>query len=85
MKKIDINQTIQILANLGVLAGIVFLGIELQQNNVLLGAQTRMSRTELRVDGLQSAMSNPGLLQVRLKSARAKRSRRWSRRCSTSM
>jgi hypothetical protein len=67
MKKIDLGQTIQILANLGVIAGIVFLGIEVQQNNTLLGAQTRTSRTQLRVDGLQSLMSNLELLQARVK------------------
>ena len=32
MKKIDIGQTIQVLANLAVLGGIVFLGVEVQQN-----------------------------------------------------
>jgi hypothetical protein len=31
MTKINVGQAIQILANLGVIAGIVFLGIELQQ------------------------------------------------------
>ena len=38
MKKPDLGQTITIFANLGVIAGIVFLGIELQQNNELLTA-----------------------------------------------
>ena len=32
-KKIDLGQIITICANIGVIAGIVFLGIELQQNN----------------------------------------------------
>ena len=41
MKKIDLGQTITILANIGVIAGIVFLGIELQQNNALLAAESR--------------------------------------------
>jgi hypothetical protein len=36
MKKIDLGQTIAILANIGVIAGIVFLGLELQQNNSFL-------------------------------------------------
>jgi hypothetical protein len=45
MKKIDLGQTVQILANLGVIAGIVFLGIELQQNNALLGAQARFGES----------------------------------------
>ena len=39
MKKIDLGQTITILANLGVIAGIFFLAVELQQNNRLLDAQ----------------------------------------------
>ena len=54
MKKIDLGQVIQIVANVGVIAGIVFLGIELQQNNQLLRAEaigtvleTRLGRQEL--------------------------------------
>lgn len=39
MKKIDLGQTISILANIGVIAGILFLAIELQQNNELLRAE----------------------------------------------
>jgi hypothetical protein len=31
MKKIDLGQTIAIFANIGVIAGIVFLSVELQQ------------------------------------------------------
>jgi hypothetical protein len=34
MKKIDVGQTISILANIGVIAGIVFLAFELRQNTV---------------------------------------------------
>ena len=44
MKKIDLGQKITILANVGVIAGIVFLGIELQQNNALIASQTRFNR-----------------------------------------
>ena len=40
MKKIDLGQTVGILANLGVIAGIIFLALELRQNNSLLTAQT---------------------------------------------
>ena len=32
MKKMDLGQTLQILANFGVIAGIVFLAIEIRQN-----------------------------------------------------
>jgi hypothetical protein len=41
LKKFDLGQTISIVANLGVIAGIVFLGYEIQQNNTLMRAQTR--------------------------------------------
>ena len=34
MKKIDLGQSITILANLGVIAGIVFLGYEMRQNTI---------------------------------------------------
>jgi len=38
LKKIDLGQAIGILANAGVIAGIVFLGMELRQNNELVVA-----------------------------------------------
>ncbi len=41
MKKLDLSQTIGILANLGVIAGIVFLAFEIRQNNDLLAQQSR--------------------------------------------
>ena len=41
MKKIDLGQSISIVANIGVIAGILFLAYELQQNNRFLAAQAR--------------------------------------------
>jgi hypothetical protein len=41
MKKIDLGQMISILANVGVIAGIIFLGYEIRQNNAELAAQAR--------------------------------------------
>jgi hypothetical protein len=38
MKKIDLGQAIQV-ANVGVIAGIVFLGVEIHQNNEVMGQQ----------------------------------------------
>ena len=56
MKKLDLGQIVTLLANLGVIAGIIFLGVELQQNNQLLRAgaigtvlDTRIARAELQV------------------------------------
>jgi hypothetical protein len=39
MKKIDLGQTISILANIGVIAGIVFLGYEIRQNTAAFQMQ----------------------------------------------
>jgi hypothetical protein len=44
MRKIDVGHTIQILANAGVIAGILFLAMELRQNNALLESQTHYNR-----------------------------------------
>ncbi len=41
MRKINVGQTVGILANVGVIAGIVFLVFELQQNREMMRAQTR--------------------------------------------
>jgi hypothetical protein len=67
MTKINFGQTVQILANLGVLAGIVFLGIELQQNNEFLGAQARASRTQVRLDSASQISNNPALMEAIVK------------------
>ena len=44
MKKIDAAQTVNIVANIGVIAGIIFLGFEVSQNNSLLESQARQNR-----------------------------------------
>ena len=41
-----LNQSITLLANLGVLAGIIFLAMEIQQNTHMMQAQTRDAITE---------------------------------------
>jgi hypothetical protein len=54
MKKIDLGQTIQLLANVGVVAGIVFLAFEVRQNNQFLVADQATVRAEevTKLDGL---------------------------------
>ena len=69
MKKIDLGQTVSILANIGVIAGIVFLGYELQQNNKLLAAQARSERVALRQADNALPLENPDLTQALVKSA----------------
>ena len=58
MKMIDLGQTISILANMGVIAGIVFLGYELRQNNRFLAEQTRYSMLQNQIGWVDSIASN---------------------------
>lgn len=51
MKKLNIGQSISVFANLGVVAGIVFLAIEISQNNELLRMQADISLTSNRATG----------------------------------
>ena len=64
MKKIDLGQTITILANVGVIAGIVFLAIELRQNNELLGQQARIASNEQWIASLEGLLDDPGLIEL---------------------
>ncbi len=69
MKKIDLGQAATILANIGVIAGIVFLGIELQQNNELLAAEARATRHQNRSDHANRVLlENPGLVELIVKA-----------------
>jgi len=64
LKKIDLGQAITILANVGVIAGILFLAIELQQNNDLLSAQARAARIELKTDFEGSVYQSAELAEI---------------------
>ena len=66
MKKIDLGQTISILANLGVIAGIVFLGFETRQNNALLQQQSRAIGVQQYFDTLGRLIDDPTLLALRI-------------------
>jgi hypothetical protein len=46
MKKIDFGQAIQILSNIGVIVGIVFVGMQLRQNQASLDQANRLDRIE---------------------------------------
>jgi hypothetical protein len=50
MKKIDLGQTITILANIGVIGGILLLAYELRQNNIYLQEEARSSYFQNRLD-----------------------------------
>ncbi len=64
MKKLDLGQAINTLANLGVIAGIVFLGFELQQNNELLQVQARSNFQGARLQVNTSMTESPWLPDI---------------------
>jgi len=70
MKKIDLPQAITILANIGVIAGIVFLGIELNQNNRLLASETSIAHMMFRVNVNQRYADDGELMELRVKANR---------------
>jgi hypothetical protein len=53
MKRIDLGQTIAILANVGVIAGIVFLALELRQNQASLDEANALNRADSATEALQ--------------------------------
>ena len=68
MKKIDLGQTIQIVANLGVIGGLVLLAIELGQNNELMAAQARFERLSVQTESATILAENPDLAGFLLKA-----------------
>ncbi len=73
MKKLDLGQTLGILANVGVIAGIVFLGVELRQNNELLMAEASYARFSVERERRTRVMENRGglgdIIQKKLSGA----------------
>ncbi len=67
MKKIDLGQTISILANVGVVAGIVFLAVELRQNNELMSAEARADRRDIAREAVLRDLDYPELRRARRK------------------
>lgn len=70
MKKLDINQAIATFANLGVIAGIIFLAVEIQQNNQLLRAEAISSVLETRIVRQELNLTNPNLVEITSKNRR---------------
>ena len=56
----SVNKWLTLMANLGVIAGIVFLVVEIRQNNVQLAAQARNSMFEARSEYDRDTISNNG-------------------------
>ena len=66
---LDIGQLVTIGANVGVIAGLVFLALEIRQNNKFLAAQARYSLRQYRSDIADSLML-PHVLEATHKRAR---------------
>ncbi len=62
------NRWLTLVANVGVIAGIVFLGIELRQNNELLEAEARFNRMRMSWDGWQSLAENRDLTELTVRA-----------------
>lgn len=70
MKKIEPGQLASLIANLGVLLGLLFLAYELNQNNELMEAEARLNRTILTIDAWRATSENPELTELREKERR---------------
>ena len=64
MKKIDLGQALGVLANLGVIAGIVFLGIEISQNttSIEVGAYQELTTQISRINEIGTQNPLPWML-----------------------
>ncbi len=69
MKKLDLGQTITILANVGVIAGIIFLAIEIRQNNSLLASQASYAQFSVERERRTRFLENrSGLMDITIRA-----------------
>jgi hypothetical protein len=64
MKKIDLGHITTILANLGVIAGIAFLAVELRQNNQLIDEQSVIARVNVYATHASSGVAARGYIRT---------------------
>ena len=70
MKKLDLTQTVGLLANLGVIAGIVFLAIQIRQNNSLLAAQASYAQFSVERERRARLLENrAGLMDIYIRAS----------------
>jgi len=67
MKSFDLGQFVQTLANVGVIAGIVFLAFELRQNNELMEAEARFNRVAVSREAYNILSTNRELAEIYVK------------------
>ena len=67
MKKIDLGETIQMLANVGVLVGILLLVYELNQNRSMMASETRNAIAQTLATMLRDEASDAQLRDIQLR------------------
>ena len=67
MKSFDLGKFVQTLANVGVIAGIVFLAFELRQNNELMEAEARFNRVTVSTEAYNIFSTNGELAEIYVK------------------
>ncbi len=68
MKKLDLGQSLGILANVGVIGGILLLAYELRQNNDLMAAEARFNRLAIVSTAWARLAENGELTELRLRA-----------------
>jgi len=68
LKKLDFGQSVTVLANLGVIAGIVFLAVELRQNSQIVRAQSRAQISSESADHIMRRAEDPELVDIQLRA-----------------
>jgi hypothetical protein len=66
--KITLGQSVEILANLGVVAGLVFLGLEIRQNTELLESEIVATRHFMRTEDFLLPLEYPDLATALIKN-----------------
>jgi hypothetical protein len=64
LKKIGLGQSLEILAHVGVLTGIIFLVIEINQNTAMIEAEMTQSRTESAMSEAQALYNSEYLPEI---------------------
>lgn len=67
MKRIDVGKTMTLVANIGVIGGILLLAYELRQNNELMAAEARQIRTSMVIDAWRFSAENSDLAEIRVR------------------
>jgi hypothetical protein len=69
MKKLELAQSVQILPNLGVIAGIIFLALEISQDTAIMAAQCRVDLADRRTRVAEILITTPILIELGIRAS----------------